>query len=284
MNITGNTKQAPLFSIIIPAYNKAASIIGTINSVKQQTFVDWQIVIVDDGSSDNTESIVSALLDDNRITYYKKENGGVCSARNEGATKATGKYLLFLDADDTVAPGWLSAFSEFVRTEDFDLMFCGVSVNKNGVVIQTLPEEVFLKKTGIFLAGTFCAKRDVFVGVGAYDEAMTYGENYELGFRLSCLPLKTAFTTDALVTYNIGADDRADSYSAKKIASNQRVFEKYKGMYHIDRKFFSLLFAITGHLYAKQKQKKIARQYFLSAIGQRPYIYKNWLRLLKTYV
>ncbi|MBN9299325.1 MAG: glycosyltransferase family 2 protein [Filimonas sp.] len=276
--------NTPLFTIVIPAYNKAPSISATILSVKQQIFTDWEVVIIDDGSSDNTQAIVETFLSDRRIVYHKKDNGGVCSARNLGVTKAQGEYLLFLDADDTALPNWLNTFNDLLQSGNFDLMYCGVSVNKNGALSETLPQQVFLKKVGIFLAGTFCVKKKIFEGIGGYDELITYGENYELGFRLCCLPLKTAFVSELLISYNISGNDRADAYSEKRIASNLRVFEKYKMMYHIDRKFFSLLFAITGYLYARKKEKKIARYYFRAALRQRPYIYKNWLRLFKTYL
>jgi glycosyltransferase involved in cell wall biosynthesis len=90
-----------MISIIIPAYNSEKYITETINSVLTQTYTDWELIIIDDGSTDNTAEIVKQFCEkDDRIKYYYQENSGVSSARNLGIEKAEGNIIAFLDADD----------------------------------------------------------------------------------------------------------------------------------------------------------------------------------------
>ena len=100
----------PFFSIIIPTYNRAHIIGNAVEAVLSQTFSDFELIISDDGSSDNTEEIITPLLKDARIKYIKQINKGVCAARNFGAQHAKGKYLVFLDSDDTINNNWLHDF------------------------------------------------------------------------------------------------------------------------------------------------------------------------------
>ena len=89
----------PKFSIIIPLYNKEKDIETTINSVLNQTFTNYEVILVDDGSTDNSYKVVSDI-EDSRIQIFKKENQGVSKARNYGVSKAKTEYIAFLDADD----------------------------------------------------------------------------------------------------------------------------------------------------------------------------------------
>lgn len=95
-------------SIIVPCYNQAQYLSEALESVLAQTYTDWECIIVNDGSPDNTEEIaISWCKKDVRFRYFKKENGGVCSARNYGIANSTGEYILPLDADDKIHPEYL---------------------------------------------------------------------------------------------------------------------------------------------------------------------------------
>lgn len=89
----------PDVSVIIPSYNRGDVIKETVDSILAQTKSDIELIVVDDGSTDNTQIVIGGIEDD-RIKYYSKENGGAASARNFGLSKATGKYVAFLDSDD----------------------------------------------------------------------------------------------------------------------------------------------------------------------------------------
>ena len=89
------------YSIVLPTYNRADFIERAINSVLNQTFVDWELIIVDDGSTDDTKAIVDKYTQlDQRIKYYYQKNQERCIARNNGIDKASGDFICFLDSDD----------------------------------------------------------------------------------------------------------------------------------------------------------------------------------------
>lgn len=102
------------FSIIIPLYNKRPYVERTLRSVFAQTFTDYEVLVVDDGSTDGSAELVQQYTDA-RLHIYRKENGGVCSARNYGIRKAQGDYIAFLDADDEWHPEFLSALDNLSR-------------------------------------------------------------------------------------------------------------------------------------------------------------------------
>ncbi len=93
-------KDSVLISIGLPTFNRDWCIERAIKSVQEQTYINWELLIIDDGSTDNTKNILKPYLEDKRIKYFFKKNGGVSSARNLGIKKAKGKYIAFLDSDD----------------------------------------------------------------------------------------------------------------------------------------------------------------------------------------
>lgn len=107
---------APFFSVVIPAYNRARVLPGAINSVLQQTDQDFEIIVVDDGSTDSPKAVVEDFHDP-RIRYEWKENGGGGSARNRGIDLARGKFIAFLDSDDVFLPHHLSAMRRIVEAQ-----------------------------------------------------------------------------------------------------------------------------------------------------------------------
>lgn len=103
----------PLVSIIIPVYNREKTLEYCLNSILQQNMHDFEVIIIDDGSTDNSANIYrNYALKDNRILYFYKENGGVSSARNYGISKARGKWITFVDSDDYIMPYHLNIATE----------------------------------------------------------------------------------------------------------------------------------------------------------------------------
>ena len=103
-----------MISIVIPLYNKEASIKQSLKSVLSQSYDDFEVVIVDDGSADGSVAVVEAI-NDPRIRLIKQENGGPSKARNTGVKNAKGEWILFLDADDEMLPGALDFFSKKIQ-------------------------------------------------------------------------------------------------------------------------------------------------------------------------
>src|ERR1700730_11102243 len=97
------SKSTPRVSVVIPSYNSASSVREAIQSVLDQAYADFEIIVIDDGSTDSTECVVRSFGD--RVSYWKQENKGASSARNHGVRKSRGSYVAFLDSDDLWLPG-----------------------------------------------------------------------------------------------------------------------------------------------------------------------------------
>lgn len=106
------------FSIVVPVYNREALITRCIDSIINQDFGNWELVIVDDGSTDETRNVILSY-DDERVSYIYKENDGASSARNVALNNANGEYIAFLDSDDEYKPDHLSAIHAFLADNDF---------------------------------------------------------------------------------------------------------------------------------------------------------------------
>lgn len=126
-----------LVSVIMPAYNASAYIQEAIDSIIAQTFPNWELIIVDDGSTDNTAMLVNEyLLKDNRIQYYYQENGKQGKARNLAISKSKGEYLAFLDADDLWLPEKLEIQVKEIKEKKVDLVFSNAFVIKDSEKID----------------------------------------------------------------------------------------------------------------------------------------------------
>lgn len=107
--------MSPFFSVVIPSYNRAHCLLQTINSVVNQRFENWEIILVDDGSTDKTADLFNEITD-SRIFYFYKENGERGAARNYGVSKARGEYIFFLDSDDLIKENYLQEAFEMIRS------------------------------------------------------------------------------------------------------------------------------------------------------------------------
>jgi len=115
--------MTPMFSIVVPVYNRAATIRDCLDSVQQQTYDKWECIVVDDGSSDGEELQAAVKsYEDDRFRYVRRENGGGGAARNTGIDLASAPFIAFLDSDDTFLPHKLERFSELVD-ENADLVW-----------------------------------------------------------------------------------------------------------------------------------------------------------------
>ena len=118
--------MSPYFSVVIPLYNRRDLIARTIASVQQQTFQDFEVVVVDDGSRDRPEEVIDALGDP-RVRLLRQENRGGCAARNAGIDAARGRYVAFLDSDDSFLPHHLAQAHTFLEREpDVSLVFSDI--------------------------------------------------------------------------------------------------------------------------------------------------------------
>ena len=126
-------------SIIVPCYNAEKYLPDLITSVQKQTVSDWELLLIDDGSKDNTHKIVIKYLEDKRISYIFQDNAGVSKARNHGLLLAKGEYVTCVDADDWLEPNFIEVF---LKSKVADINICGYrEINPNGTVrTEWIPE------------------------------------------------------------------------------------------------------------------------------------------------
>jgi glycosyltransferase involved in cell wall biosynthesis len=137
MNLKHRGFVKPLISIVIPTYNRATLISGTLKSVQQQTYRNWEAIVVDDGSKDDTQEIVTELaLDDRRIRFIRQDqNLGAQAARNAGIRAARGEWVGFLDSDDLFLPNSLEIRLEALLRENLSVVHSECNwIEKDGVI------------------------------------------------------------------------------------------------------------------------------------------------------
>lgn len=189
-------------SVIVPVYNVEAYLRKCIDSIISQSFTNWELLLIDDGSLDNSGSICDEYqLIDKRIKVYHKANGGVSSARNFGLNKASGKWISFIDADDFVSPNYLMGILKPLTLDsDIDLVQGGCVNWIGGKVaginqvyedfIGTQPEIIFNKFRGLAVSKLF--KRDAIIK-GNDGKSIKFDENMKIAEDM-------AFTIDYLLT------------------------------------------------------------------------------------
>ena len=134
--------MTPLVSIIVPVYNASRYIDRMINSVLKQTYSNIELILVDDGSTDNSFQICSKYsIADNRVRVFSQQNSGPSAARNLGINKAHGEYLNFIDSDDWVEPDYIESFKIDGQNHSADIVFCGIlkDYGKGNTEILELP-------------------------------------------------------------------------------------------------------------------------------------------------
>lgn len=171
-----------LFSVVTPTYNDGPIISKAINSILKQKFQDWELIIVDDGSTDNTEEIVKEYTNDSRVHYFKQENKGVSQARNAGIKRAKGSFITFLDSDDSVNEDWLQDFYELWKSsQNAGYISCGYYINEDAKFPKLDPKISSERYSS--LAGTFAIKNEILQKLGGYDTNLKQSENWELTAR-----------------------------------------------------------------------------------------------------
>lgn len=135
-------KQLPLVSVVIPTYNRSWCIKRAIKSVLNQTYKNWELIIIDDGSVDNTKEVIIDFLKDSRISYYYKSNSGVSSARNQGMKIARGDFLVRLDSDDQLTSKVIEEgvnFFKMYKNRNISTIIFGTIHSKTKMNLSKLP-------------------------------------------------------------------------------------------------------------------------------------------------
>ncbi len=181
-----------MISVVIPLYNKERSISTTLESVLAQSYTDYEVVVVDDGSTDNSVNVVREVVN-NKIRLISQPNSGVSAARNSGIMVAKGEYVAFLDGDDIWEKDFLKVMAALIEE------FPGKSIYGLGCAQIKKGEKLVLNdsyyrgvskwdySTMAFTGSSACVNKKDAIAVGMFDTRMTHGEDLDLWWRLMLL-------------------------------------------------------------------------------------------------
>ncbi len=204
--------MTPRVSIIIPAYNRADMILTALNSVLAQTYTDWEAVVVDDGSSDNTREVVAGVKDA-RVRYIYQENKGLPGARNTGIRASGGEYVAFLDSDDAFLPDKLALQVPVLDANpDLCLVAGGfIEVDENLRPLHEIRPWVKNPTLGLldwvrtcsFCVGSPLVRRAWLDKAGLFDENMRFVEDWDLWLRMASMGCRMEWLKKPVYLYRM---------------------------------------------------------------------------------
>jgi len=279
--------MSKLVSVIIPTYNRADIITEAINTVLEQTYQNFEIIVIDDGSTDNTCEVIKNI-DDSRIQYIYQENSGRPSlARNTGIKISIGEYIAFLDSDDLwhreklekqidildnnnnigLVTNW-SLYKTF-KNEEIQVKKSQAKTQKENVLyILTAPDKAF---TG---TPTLLVRKKCFETIGSFDDEMTFCEDWDLFFRISLL--YEIYNIEEILTYvRMHQESISKTPDVKKFKDSylrylQKAFENKNLSPELlkikDEAYSNALWSIGGWALHKSKDYQTARKSFLESI------------------
>lgn len=227
----------PLVSVLMPAYNQAEYIKDALDSLLNQTYRNWEVAVVDDGSPDNVAEIVKPYAEkDSRIRFYHTENNGLSGARNFAASVTKGEYMIPLDADDKFEPDYIEkCVKAFIGDSGLSVVYCEWKMfgeTNRTPCLKYSGYRDLLVSNSIFCAAMF--RRDDFNKAGGYDTKIPYCfEDWEFWIRLLGDDSKVYQIPEPLFLYRIKS---ASMSTEAKIENRHRItqnyiFNKHKKLY-----------------------------------------------------
>lgn len=286
-------KDEPLITIITPTYNRADYIAEAVQSVLDQTYQNFEHLIVDDGSTDNTREILSPFLEDERFRYFYQENQGQSVARNLALEHARGEFVCFLDSDNVWLPIHLeSQLAVFQETPDVDIV-CGdsITIDEQGNEIGRKN----IKRHSGYIAlqmlkdncvgmNTTMARRKCFEEMGGMSGKRRVADDYDLWLKFSSR-YRFRYVPRYLAYYRV-MNDQISSNKAARFETNESIIRDFREDYPealTDAQFdegFAFFYARKARYLARSGQKWLALRNVATAIKYRPFVMAPWRSLI----
>jgi glycosyltransferase involved in cell wall biosynthesis len=226
----------PKVSIIIPTYNCSQYIGQAIDSVLKQTYKDWEIIAVDDGSTDNTYQVIKPYEKDGLVKYIFQENKGLPGARNTGTLKANGDFIVVLDADDELDERMISTCLEKIENENTD--WCIIDILrientefgvKEEIYRSNIPKEDLEKGilTDDFIRSAPFFRKTSLLEIGLYDENMRIREDWDINIRMILNGKTFSYIPEPLYIYKIRSNSLIKSRYKKKYDYTHKLLKKH---------------------------------------------------------
>ncbi|MRX54258.1 glycosyltransferase [Bacillus idriensis] len=281
----------PCVSVIIPTYNRSNLLKKSIETVLGQTFTDFELIIVDDCSKDDTQKVILSF-NDPRIIYIKlEENQGAPFARNIGINKAKGKYVAFLDSDDQWLPEKLQKqVLTFKKNEKTGVVYTGIKkISENNVEYQTpihrgnILSKLFINNC-VDSTSTVMVKKNVLLKVNGFDLDLPSCQDWDLWIRLSLIT-EFDFVSEPLVNYYRHDGDRISTNFNSVLKGHLAMYNKHENLakelpnkneqkfyFYIGKRIFR-----AAIIHQNNEFTKIGRKFFLKAIKTYPFSINNYL-------
>jgi len=276
-----------MISIITPTYNRAYLLPRMIKSVLEQSFQDWELIIMDDGSTDATETVVKGF-NDSRIKYYFTENSGAADKRNRGSEIAKGDYIILLDSDDEVKSNWLAAFAKEIK-DGAQVVCCGMEkYNEKGELVKVkLPfkhSSLYKSIEGYFLSGTFLLKKNYFLTIGGYDTNLASGHHTDFLLRLIPYLQKEKVNISNIMDYLV----KIHIHKGAKIRSNNKavldgtleILKKHRVLFENNKEDYKNFLSVAGTHALILRERSLGKKLLLRAYFLTPFNLKSLGRML----
>jgi glycosyltransferase involved in cell wall biosynthesis len=271
----------PLISVIIPVFNGEKTIKETINSVLEQTFSDFEIIVIDDGSKDSTVNVLESISD-SRLKVFSYPNGGVSVSRDRGLSHASGDFIAFLDADDLWTPDKLEAQFNALQanpqaavayswvnyiTQSGEFFRLGNHVNANGDVYERMLIQNLVENGSNFLI-----RRQALIEVGGFNPALTPAEDWDMGLRLAAR-YHFVVVPAVQILYRMSSSSGSANVLRMESASVKVIEEAFKqappSLQHLKRRSLATLYHYltfkTIEVAFKQQDGLVAARFFWNA-------------------
>jgi glycosyltransferase involved in cell wall biosynthesis len=215
--------RSPVVSVIIPAYKAADHIAIALSSVFAQTYTDFEVIVINDGSPDNEQMELAIAPSLSRIIYLNQQNRGPSAARNLGIQHARGEFLAFLDSDDVWLPHYLAEQLRFLHSDPaLDMVYCDATLEGDTLAagktfMEVCPstgpvtfESLLVEETQVITSGTVVRRVRV-TAAGLFDEEIRCSEDHELWLRLLHTGSKIAYQRQALLRRNIRTNSQGSA-------------------------------------------------------------------------
>jgi len=276
----------PMLSVIIPTYNRAHLISRAIKSVLNQTYQDFEIIVIDDGSTDNTEEIVKDFTDF-RIHYiYHKYNQGVSAARNTGIKASRGEYIALLDSDDEWLPEKLSKQIKVLQSESPEVgavysNLCYIDENGKSTNKLLNPKKEGYIYEDLFAGNcvgppsTLLIRKECFNRVGLFDNLLNAQEDWDMWIRIAKY-YRFALIKIPLVKYRLHSNQISKNLGVKIITAN-RILVKYTDELEKRPRVHSKHYFYIGNRLCHMGKTKEGQRYLLKAISLYPFCIRYYI-------
>lgn len=216
-----------MVSVIVPVYNGEKSVSISLDSLLKQTYSNFEVIIIDDGSTDCTRKVVGkyTCIDD-RFKYYYQTNGGVSVARNNGIELSQGEYMCFLDSDDFYENTFIEKMVKQIQKESADVCYCGYNIvspkgkrkkrtrfKSGDILVDYILEKVSVHTTGWMIRKNIVDRYGI-----KFPEGISWGEDFEFFCEILARTKKVTFVKDYLTNYRVGFEDnRLSAFSLDKL-------------------------------------------------------------------